>query len=237
MWALPMGHGEPPCPLASWAGDVRPRVALTPLEWAHLGTAPGSSPGPAPPCSPETWCCPGQLTPGALARPLPSWPRLLCSHPFRTQTAKTTNQNAALGSRSALLRGSGESAAPGRLPSSLRTDTAQTQKEKEASGRPARPLFGPRPSVSARTSLGRAFKGARALRPSMPHSGRGLPSPGAQQKVPTLVRVWRAPAGRGPPEHPLWLPSASVGNYPAATRPPPQHRCPLGTRTTPPLFL
>lgn len=219
--------------MASWAGDVRPRVALTPLEWAHLGTAPGSSPGPAPPWSPETWCCPGQLTPGALARPLPSWPRLLCSHPFRTQTAKTTNQNAALGSRSALLRGSGESAAPGRLPSSLRTDTAQTQKEKEASGRPARPLFGPRPSVSARTSLGRAFKGARALRPSMPHSGRGLPSPGAQQKVPTLVRVWRAPAGRGPPEHPLWLPSASVGNYPAATRPPPQHRCPLGTRTPP----
>lgn len=30
VWALPMGHGEPPCPLASWAGDVRPRVALTP---------------------------------------------------------------------------------------------------------------------------------------------------------------------------------------------------------------
>lgn len=30
VWALPMGHGEPPCPLASWARDIRPRVGLTP---------------------------------------------------------------------------------------------------------------------------------------------------------------------------------------------------------------
>ena len=102
VWALPMGHGEPPCPLTSAVGDVRPRA---PLNAPGAGSAGDSTWLLTWPCPPETWCCPGQLTPGALARPLPSWPRLLRSHPFRTQTAKTTNPNPAPGSRSALLPG------------------------------------------------------------------------------------------------------------------------------------
>ncbi|CAI9163897.1 unnamed protein product [Rangifer tarandus platyrhynchus] len=68
----------------------------------------------------------------------------------------------------------------------------------------------------------------------MPHSGRGLPSPGAQRKVPTLGEGLEGTSGEGGHLNTrLWLPSASVGTYPAATRPPPQHRCPLGTPQPP----
>lgn len=197
VWALPVGHGEPPCPLASWARDVRPRVGLTP---------PGAgSPGDSTWLL--TWPCPavpaGNLV---LPRAAHTWRTstafaLLAAPPVFTSLQHPDCQDDRPKRYPGLQKrpppGAPGSPGTGRLPSSLRTDTAQTQKEEEASGCPAQQLAGPRPSVSARTSLGRAFKGARALRPPMPHSGRGLPSPGAQQKVPTLVRGWRAPAGRG----------------------------------------
>ena len=224
VWALPMGHGEPPCPLTSAVGDVRPRA---PLNAPGAGSAGDSTWLLTWPCPPETWCCPGQLTPGALARPLPSWPRLLRSHPFRTQTAKTTNPNPAPGSRSALLPGlRGVRSPPGLLSSSLRT-----QKEEEASGCSMAQAFCLCPHFP-----GQSFQRCQSPRP-MPHSGRGLPSPGAQWKVPTLGEGLEGASGEGGHLNTcLWLLSASVGTYPAATRPSPSTGALLG-HPTPLLFV
>lgn len=136
VWALPVGHGEPPCPLASWARDVRPRVGLTP---------PGAgSPGDSTWLL--TWPCPA-VPAGNLVLPR-------AAHTWRTSTAfallaappvftslqhpdcQDDRPKRCPGLQKRPPPGAPGSPGTGRLPSSLRTDTAQTQKEEEASGHP-----------------------------------------------------------------------------------------------------
>lgn len=132
------------------------------------------SSGSASSCPREIWCCTQQPTLGTPALPFPLVATPLRAHQLLAQTAKMNQKAARLPERlSPRAPGGLQTQAARPVPS---PDTAPIQRKHGRFQLPRPEHAVSRPSVSAHTSLGRAFKGARASQSPL-WAGASFPSP------------------------------------------------------------